>query len=583
MFSYPFIQTPKLLENPFSNGLVFVIVLIFIGCSSGVMAQNLEQFDSAKPLKLSSGLNISTSVYHINGGEFRQQPFNWVFTGTPTLNLYGFEIPFSFYYSNQSLGYQQPFNQFGFSPSYKWARAHVGYSSVHFSDYTLAGRRFFGAGTELNPGKLRFGIVYGRFQDAVEQDSIFRPTPGNFLSEFPNGAFSRKAMAVKLGYGREDHFFDIIFMQGADDTTSLTNPISQETIDPESNLVIGFKHRMKLSQYIFWEADASTSYFTRDVRFPATDSVSLLPAFGGQDFQPSATSQLFYAGNTQLGYQSRNFRFALRYRRIARDFKTFGAYYFQTDLQEYGVSTNAFLFKRKANFRASLGWQSDNLDGTRIQTTSRLVGAFNAGWQVHTKLRLDGMLTNFGIQQRNAITGLLDSVRVDQVANSYQVQGRYVLSAGPRPQSIGASVSVQSLAPRSQDLAVVVDTRALQTLFYYTYMIPTYRIGLTANLHSMVHRMDIGNTSSNGGGLNGSYSLKSGSFSFNSGVRYFANSFESARTGSTWSFDGGVQGRISQTWNLGLQLRYLSTEGGLNNPAVGFEEFFAQANMGFSF
>jgi len=545
--------------------------------------QNLETIDTKTPIKVSSGLNISTSVYHIKGNEHRQQPFNWFISGTPTLHLYGIAIPFSFYYSNQSLGYQQPFNQLGISPSYKWAKLHAGYSSVHFSDYTLAGRRFYGAGTELTPGKFRFGFVYGRFQQAVEQDSIIRPTPGSFLGELSNGAFSRKGYALKVGYGSADHFFDVIIMQAADDITSVKENTTLNLLEPESNIVVGIKYRMKLGSHWFWDGDMASSYYTRDTRFSAIDSIGAIPSFGGQDFQPRLSSQLLYAGNTQFGYQSRNFRAGVKYRRIARDFKTMGAYYFQTDIEEIGLNANTFLFKRKLNLRGSLGLQSDNLDGNRQQTTSRVVGSAIVGWQINQRLRLDGVMTNFGIQQRNTITGLLDSVRVDQVANSYQLQSRYQFKSTARPQSIGATFTVQSLAPRSRALDLIIDTKSYQYFVFYSYMIPEYRLGITANVHHLKHVMDSGNTKSQGLGLNGTYALKTGKLNFNGGVRYYANSFAQESTGSTKTIDGGIQGRITQRWNLSLQLRYLTTAGSLNNPNANFSEYFGQVSTGINF
>src|SRR5690606_3239673 len=126
--------------------------------------QDLSRLGDEKPVRFSSGISLQTSFYSVNEIPYRRQPFNWSISGTPVLEVYGLSLPFSFYFSNQQLTFQQPFNQFGISPRYKWITTHLGYSSVRFSDYTMAGRRFLGAGVELNPGKLRFGLVYGRFQ-----------------------------------------------------------------------------------------------------------------------------------------------------------------------------------------------------------------------------------------------------------------------------------------------------------------------------------------------------------------------------------------------------------------------------------
>src|SRR5690606_33832159 len=99
-----------------------------------------------------------------------------------------------------------------------------------------------------------------------------------------------------------------------------------------------------------------------------------------------------------------------------RDFKTMGAYYFQTDIQEYSANASAFLWKRKVNIRGTLGWQTDNLSGDRLRTTNRIIGTGMIGWNVTRDLRMDWVYSNFGIQQRNIIANLNDSLRIDQVS-----------------------------------------------------------------------------------------------------------------------------------------------------------------------
>jgi hypothetical protein len=566
-----------------SYNMPFILfILLFLICYTPGIAQNFDNIKDQKPVHLSSGLSLSSSIYHMKGDEYRQQPFNWFISGTPTLHLYGVAIPFSFYWSNQALSYQQPFNQFGLSPSWRWIRLHAGYSSVHFSDYTLAGRRFLGGGVELNPGKLRFGAVYGRFQQAVEQDSILRPTPGNFLSEIPNGAFDRRGYSVKLGYGTERNFFDLIFFQAADDTSSLFGPLSLETIVPEKNTAIGIKHRFTFFKKWFIEGDWAGSFYTRDRRYALADSAGL-PEFVNTAFEPRLSSQLLYAGNSQFGYDGGRTRWSLRYRRIARDFKTMGAYYFQTDLEEWSTQLGLQLFKRRVLLRGTFGLQRDNLAGSRQQTTSRLISSAIAGWQITRRWRADVVYTNFGIQQRNTITGLLDSLRIDQVSSSVQVQTRYQLKSPALPQSVGLSLTSQSLAPRTRDLQFAVDTRSYQGNVFYTCQIPDYRLGLAGNIHGLRHIMESVTTTSAGIGGNLNMQTAKAKLSYFSGLQYYFNFFDEVRAGSTWSFNAGANYIIKNNWSLSLQLQHLRTLGGLNNREAKFQETFAQINTNFNF
>ena len=76
------------------------------------------------------------------------------------MKIYGVEIPFSLTVSEQERSFRQPFNQFGITPTYKWAKAHLGYSNLTWSPFTWSGQTVLGGGVELNPGKFRFGMRY---------------------------------------------------------------------------------------------------------------------------------------------------------------------------------------------------------------------------------------------------------------------------------------------------------------------------------------------------------------------------------------------------------------------------------------
>ena len=130
---------------------------------------------------------------------------------------------------------QQPFNQFGISPHYRWAKLHLGYNDLFFSPYTLANHRFRGVGLELNPGKLRFGAAYGRFRKPIAQEVINAvPDEDAYLLEEPIPAFGRRAWSAKLGFGTERSFVDLILLRGEDRPESI-DTVSDLTFKPAEN------------------------------------------------------------------------------------------------------------------------------------------------------------------------------------------------------------------------------------------------------------------------------------------------------------------------------------------------------------
>src|SRR5688572_9179858 len=143
---------------------------------SPLAAQNLEAIGSEPPLHFSGGLSLTQIGYAINGIEARRDPYNYFLSGSITADLYGMSIPMSFMLSNQNNTFQQPFNQFGLTPTYKAFTGHLGYASMTFSPYTLNGHIFLGAGADYKPKGSKFSAsaMYGRLQKAVQPDSTDR-------------------------------------------------------------------------------------------------------------------------------------------------------------------------------------------------------------------------------------------------------------------------------------------------------------------------------------------------------------------------------------------------------------------------
>jgi len=559
--------------RPLLIGSLFLFPTLFIS------AQNLENLGSQQPVRLTSGFAIQTTFYSVNQIPYRRQPFNWSLSGTPVLELYGISMPFSFYVSNQQLGFQQPFNQFGISPTYKWATAHLGYSSVRFSDYTLAGRRFLGAGAELNPGKWRLGFVYGRFQKAVEQDSIVQATPENYLSGVPNGAFARKGYAAKLGYGTDKNYVDIIFLQAKDDTNSLERPLSVETLNPETNKAIGIKHRFSGESGLFWESDAAISFYTRDVNAEPIDTGDV-PNFLYKLFDPKLTSQLLYAATTRAGYEGKQVKASIRYRRISQDFKTMGAYYFQTDLEEYAVQLGTGLFQRRLQLRGNVGVQHNNLGDNRLHTTKRIIASFYAGAQLSNRLRTDVLYSNYGISQRPQQPGLADSIRIDQVLKSWQFSVNYQIPA-KAPQTISLQLSTQDLAPREVGLTNVSEMKAINSTGVYAISMPSMHLNISLVGQGIWNKQPQGTLRSIGGGVNVAKALAKGKLNTQAGLRFFNTKFEELDGNGTVSFDAGLNYRITDSWTFATQFRYTSTKTSGQYPDTSFDEL--QLTLGSQF
>src|SRR5690606_30327853 len=138
---------------------------------------------------------------------------------------------------------------------------HMGYRNVQFSPYTLAGHRMLGGGLELKPGKLRFGFMYGRLNRATVVDSILSTS---LLATYPKPTYTRMAYATKLGYGTDRSHFDLSFLRGWDDKTSL-NPDLRDSTAAAENTALGLGWRIALGKNLSLQSDLGVSLYTNDI------------------------------------------------------------------------------------------------------------------------------------------------------------------------------------------------------------------------------------------------------------------------------------------------------------------------------
>ncbi len=406
------------------------LLLVLVMPNAG-RAQDIGTVGQLQPVRFNAGVRAQLGFYAVQGIDPRRTPFYWTISGTPTMSVQGVQMPFLVIVSDQHREFQQPFNQFGLSPHYKWVKVHLGYRDVHFSRFTLAGHRALMAGVELDPGKFRFGFVYGRFRQAVHEDTTATYDPAAFLSAVPVPSYRRSAYAVKVGMGKEDHYIDLVMLRGRDDPRSIPDPVTMD-LAPAENMVIGLATKLKLGERLSWEVDAATSSWTRDTRAPVADmDPAVTTTLGGLFTQRTSTAALL-AFDTGLSLKQPRARYKLNYRRVDPDYQSMGAYFFQSDVQQVTATAVSGFLKNKLNMNLTAGWQQNNVKRQRSSTARRIIG--NAGLN-YASGKAFGMLinfSNFGITQQPQRATVQDTALLRQVSRNILVQPRlhYARSSG---------------------------------------------------------------------------------------------------------------------------------------------------------
>jgi hypothetical protein len=434
------------------NRYVFCIVaIILLFIVSGVTrGQALDQFGVKKGVTMNGSVNVSTTAYKANGIESRRDPFAWYLNGNINMNLFGYDMPFSFSYSNQGRNYSQPFNQFRFAPSYKWARAYVGTTSMNFSNYTLAGHMFNGIGVELTPSKWRISAMYGTLLKAV---------PFNVLvpESYSRASFERKGYGLKVGYENAGNAYGVTLFRAKDDKASLPFIPDDATITPRENVAIAFNLRQTIIQHIFVDVEYSVSALNRDVRSEknafdsSRGSSNLLSHF----LSPTNTTRYFDAIQAGLGYTGSFYTVQLRYERVAPDYVTLGAYNVVNDMRNITVAPTFKLFNGKINLSANAGVQVNNLDNSKTSDAKRWVVNGNASITPNQHWVFNGGYSNFSNYTRIRpqidpyFNNPLDTLDFYQVNNTYNTMVMYHTGNKDKQHAITLNSSYQYASDKS--------------------------------------------------------------------------------------------------------------------------------------
>jgi hypothetical protein len=259
-----------------------------------------------------------------------------------------------------------------------------------------------------------------------------------------------------------------------------------------------------------------------------------------------------------------------------------GAYYFQTDLEEYAVQLGTSLLKRKLHLRGNIGVQRNNLGESRLHTTKRVVASFYAGAQITRRLRADVLFSNYGISQRPQQPGLADSIRIDQVLSSWQFSANYQIPS-KTPQTLSLQISTQDLAPREAGLTTVSEMSALNGTAVYTISIPTIYLNISLVGQSITNKQMVGTLRSAGGGVSVSKGLAKGKLNTQAGLRIFNTRFEDQDGNGTLALNAGLDYRITKNWSAAMHLRFTNTNTSGQYPNTSFNETLLTLGSQFHF
>lgn len=447
--------------------------------------QDLESISWKKGIQVGGSVTLNSILFASSRINNSRTPFTYFATGNLSFNLFGIDAPFSYSYSNTGTALSQPFNQVRINPKYKWAKASFGYQAMNFSQYTLSGHVFSGVGLELTPGKWQLSLMGGRLRKSVPFSTS--DTSGIQAS------FKRMGYGMKIGFSNNSDMYELSVFAAKDDIKSIPSISPQSSLAPESNLSSAVNIRKRISSRISAEICYAFSLLNSDLR-TVSDSTASRQSGSLQSLVPSSqTEKHFDAITISSTYSSKTFSIQTRYERVAPEYKTLGAYYFNNDFENITIGPTFRLLKNLMIVNLNVGLQRNNLDAKRTSTTKRTITTGNLlfipkpQWTVSINYSNLSSFTN-----QRPITPLnninpLDSLNFYQISRNLILNGIYLFGTKEILRTISLSINSVRTSDRRENSSNSQQSSDVSTFnLAYSHRIgPKKAIGCGTQLISM--------------------------------------------------------------------------------------------------
>ncbi|MBQ8543397.1 MAG: hypothetical protein IJ436_07985 [Bacteroidaceae bacterium] len=390
------------------KALLLLVVAILGICTS----KAIEDPRKKDPLIITGALGTQSTLYYSSGGSFAS-PLNYSMYANMNVNLYGYNMPFAFYYSCNNYSFSHPQFAFNFSPTYKGWTLHVGRRSMPFSAYVY-NLPFNGLGIEYKSptSGFRFGLFYGILREAVN----FEP------GEMPSGkpVYKRSGWGLKVGYGSTRNFVDLYLFRSQDHQSSIDD-IWYEDIFAQENIVLGLRGRWQIFKQLSLTGNVASSIFSTDTKAPQltggnTDKYDDL-------FDIRYTSLMRWAGDLTLAATFRTVSLSLFYKLIQPDYMSMGVSYMNNNYHNIGTAANLRL--GNLSLAGNFSFQEDNISGEQLYTTRGLTYSLNASVPVGNKVSLSANYNGFRQCQYDGTAHVNDTTRINRSMNSFSGTASY--------------------------------------------------------------------------------------------------------------------------------------------------------------
>ena len=379
--------------------------------------ETISQIAKSDPLIITGAVGTRNTYYYSSVGSGYRSPLSNTIFANLNVNLYGINMPFSIYYSNDNTSFSYPHFTFNLNPHYKNWTGHLGRSSMAFSNYLL-NMSFNGIGVEYDDHKrFRAGVFWGILRNAVNDN------PDDPAARAPQ--YRRSGWGFKVGYGSKLNYIDLYLLRAYDSPKSIDEGWRHRIL-PQENLAVALKGSVSPVKFLSLSGNLAMSAFTADrqgelIGTPETEKFDKI-------FDTRYTSLARFAGDLNLNLMFPSFTASLVYRMVQPDYTSLGTYYMTNNYQSFGLTLGGMLLK-KVSLAASFAEQEDNLSRNQLYTTRGYVYSANASSRIIPNLNIVAGFNGYLQNQGDGTAKVNDTTRVNRVSNSFYITPSYMIES----------------------------------------------------------------------------------------------------------------------------------------------------------
>lgn len=414
-----------------------ILLALCIGASGRIHAQNIAEIAKSDPLIVTGSVGTQNTYRYSSLGNGYGSPFSSSIYANLNISLYGFNMPFSLYYTSDNYNFSYPHLTFNLTPTYKHWTGHLGLSSMTMSSYVM-NTSFYGVGVEYQSDRLRAGLFYGRFREAINDN------PDDPFARSPQ--YKRVGWGMKVGYGTQRNFLDLYFLKAYDRPSSL-NEAWRAQLPPQENLAVALKGCLTLSRYLSLTANVAMSLINTDMEATKIHSAETDNTLWGNVFDVRYSTLARFAGDATLNLRMGGVSASLVYRMVQPDYTSMGVSYMSNNYQSMGLHLSTHLLK-VVSLTGNCSLQQDNLTNRQLYTTRGVVYSLSANTRLGSHFNLNAACNGYTQKQYDGTARVNDSTRVNRCMQSFTLTP----SAHFDSQRLGHAASLSLCLSSNKDL-----------------------------------------------------------------------------------------------------------------------------------